>query len=236
MESSGFTKVNRQKNRVKKYTNNYYTKDYNETFNIYKNDCEEDKESRLYINSVNMSIFWGMTKMSNDWKLNLLMKNGITEKTDMKSIVDWSSVYYVKHIDTFMNYTELFDYCCSNNGFGNDISIFDIHLEIMDLLKCNNVIDINCRSYSELEIVKDWENYETFLMWLVDNNNESGVNIKMSSVSWWRFYTDWCNEDNEDYLKNKLLLDKFIKVEQSEDRKKKFYKFKYNKLKDFGLF
>ena len=101
----------------------------------------------------------------------------------------------------------------------------------------NNVIEINNRVYEELEIVKDWENYETFLMWLnTEYTNKTDTKIRMSSVSWYRMYQDWCNEDNEDYMKNKLLLDKFIKIEQSEDRKRQYYKFKYNKLKDFSLF
>ena len=202
----------KKKNRVKKYTNNYYTKDYNETFNIYMNGCEEDKESRIYINSVKMCIFWGMNKMNSDWKLNLLIENGINEKTNMKSIIDWSSVYYLKHIDTFMNYTELFNYCSKNNQLENENTIFDIHLEIMDLIKCNNVVEICNRTYSELEIVKDWDTYEEFLMFLVSerSNGDSQVKINFSSVSWYRFMSEWCNEDNEDYVKNKILLDKFV--------------------------
>ena len=104
------------------------------------------------------------------------------------------------------------------------------------LLKCNNVIDINNRSYSELEIVKDWETYEEFLMWIHNEyKNKTDTKIKMSSLSWYRFMNDWCNEDNEDYMKNKNLLDKFITIERS-DNGKCVYKYNYNKLSKFSLF
>ncbi len=223
------------KNKVKKYTNNYYTKDYEDTFNIYMNGCEESKDTRLYQRSINMCIFWGMNKMSNDWKIRMLVENGVNSKTNMKSIIDWCSVYYVKHTDTYMNYCELFEYSILNSQL-EELTIFDIHLEIMDLIKCNNVIEISNRLFSEIEMCKGFDCYETFLLWLNNEyTNKTDTKIKMNSISWYRFYQDYCNEDSENYTKNKILIDKFVDLDYS-DSGKCIYKFKYNKLITFDLF
>ena len=215
------TKMSSKQNKLKSYTNRYYTEQYKDTYNTYKNGDEPSNQTRIYDNEINNTIYFGLNKISSDWKLSLYIFNGLTEQTNMKSLIDWSNVYYDNETNTFYNYTKLFDIVKEDN---EDYSVFDILMEVREQINTGKYVEINNKSYGNVYSNTDCKDYEAFLMKLCEMKTE--MSIDFNGLSWGKLY----NEMDNDKLLNIMLK------EEPNKNGKMIMKYNYMKHKDFNVF
>ena len=205
-------------NKLKEYTSNYYTQKYKDSYNTYENGKEETAENRIYENQINQTIYFGMNKLNADWKLKIYIFNGLTEKTNMDNLINWSSVYYHTESDSYFNFTKIFDMVKEEN---EDYRMFDILMKVRELIFNEEYVEITTKSYGNKFTYNDCETYEAFIMKLMENSDTESID--MSSISWIRLYEDM-NGDS--------LLDRFLEPAKLNGKNIMKYQFlKYNEFK-----